>query len=51
MTVKQIDFILKTNTRVAESVGAPYFNYLKLIFDDIIKIYKVCSNQDSILTI
>jgi hypothetical protein len=44
ITVKQIDFILKTNTRVAESVGAPYFNYLKLIFDDIIKIYKVYSD-------
>lgn len=43
-TIKQIDLIVKTNTRVADSVGAAYFNYLKLIFDDIIKIYNVYSN-------
>ena len=46
MTVKQIDFILKTNTRVAESVGAPYFNYLKLIFDDIIKMRILIMDED-----
>lgn len=43
-TIKQIDFIVKINTRVADSVGAAYFNYLKLIFEDIIKIYNVYSN-------
>lgn len=43
-TIKQIDFIIKINTRVAESVGAPYFNYLKLIFSDVINIYKVYSD-------
>jgi exportin-1 len=43
-TIKQIDLIIKVNTRVAESVGASYFNYLKLIFEDIIKIYKVYSD-------
>ena len=43
-TIKQIDFILKVNTRVAESVGAPYFCYLQIVFPDIIKIYKVYSD-------
>lgn len=43
-TIKQIDFIIKSNIRVADSVGAPYFSYLQKIFEDIIKIYKVYSD-------
>jgi len=42
-TIKQIDFILKANTRVADSVGPIYFTYLHEIFDNIIKIYKFYS--------
>jgi len=43
-TIKQIDNIIKTNSRVAEATGAAYYNYLKLIFFDLIKIYKVFSD-------
>jgi hypothetical protein len=43
-TIKQIDNIIKTNSRVAEATGAAYFNYLKLIFLDLIRIYKVFSD-------
>lgn len=36
--------IIKTNIRVAESVGPGYFNYLQVIFQDLLKIYKFYSD-------
>lgn len=35
-TIKQIDFVIKTNQRVAEAVGPIYINYLQRIFQDLL---------------
>lgn len=42
--LKTIDFIIKVNTRVAESVGFIYLSYLRRIFNDLLKMYGLYSN-------
>lgn len=42
--LKEIDFILKVNKQVAESVGTGYFFYLQVIFDSLIKLYNFYSS-------
>lgn len=42
--LKTIDFIIKVNTRVAESVGFMYGAYLRTIFQDLIKMYGLYSS-------
>jgi exportin-1 len=42
--LKGIDFIIKVNTRVAESVGFMYLTYLRKIFGDLLKMYGLYSN-------
>lgn len=42
-TVKILDFIIKVNTRVAESVGYMYLAYLRKIFNDLLKMYGLYS--------
>ena len=34
-TIKKIDQVIKTNIRVADSVGPVYFTYLQTIFNDV----------------
>ena len=41
--IKSIDFIIKVNTRVAESVGFMYLSYLRRIFSDLLKMYGLYS--------
>lgn len=41
--LKSIDFILKVNTRVAESVGYIYLSYLQKIFSDLLRMYGMYS--------
>jgi exportin-1 len=41
--IKGIDFIIKVNTKVAESVGFMYLAYLKRIFTDLLKMYGLYS--------
>jgi hypothetical protein len=41
--LKSIDFIIKVNTRVAESVGFMYISYLRSIFADLLKMYGLYS--------
>lgn len=41
--IKGIDFIIKVNTRVAESVGFVYLSYLRKIFADLLKMYGLYS--------
>ncbi len=41
--IKSIDFIIKVNTRVAESVGFMYLSYLMNIFSDLLKMYGLYS--------
>ena len=41
--IKSIDFIIKVNTRVAESVGFMYLAYLRRIFTDLLKMYGLYS--------
>ena len=41
--LKTVDFILKVNTRVAESVGFIYLSYLRRIFGDLLKLYGLYS--------
>jgi exportin-1 len=41
--IKTIDFIIKVNTRVAESVGFMYVSYLSNIFNDLLKMYGLYS--------
>lgn len=48
--IKQIDFIIKINQRVAQSVGKGYIAYLKDIFNDMIEVYKLYSQCISNLT-
>ena len=43
--IKTIDQVIKVNQRVAESVGGPYLHYLRNIFDDLLKIYNIYSQQ------
>lgn len=38
---------MKVNTRVAESVGSPYFVYLQQIFPNLLDIYQYFSQQIS----
>lgn len=38
-----IDFIIKINHRIAESVGYMYLSYLRMIFNDLLKIYGLYS--------
>ena len=42
--IKMVDFIIKANTKVADSVGPVYYTYLQLIFNEIMQIYKVYSD-------
>lgn len=42
--IKGLDFIIKVNTRVAESVGYMYLSYLRRIFGDLLKMYGLYSN-------
>lgn len=41
--IKGLDFIIKVNTRVAESVGFMYLSYLSRIFGDLLKMYGLFS--------
>jgi hypothetical protein len=41
--IRGIDFIIKVNTRVAESVGFMYIAYLQMIFSDLLKMYGLYS--------
>lgn len=41
--IKSIDFMIKVNQKVAQSVGQTYLAYLQQIFTDLIKIYKLYS--------
>lgn len=41
--IKTIDFIIKVNTKVAESVGFMYVSYLHKIFSDLLKMYGLYS--------
>ena len=41
--VKNLDFIFKVNTRVAESVGFMYLAYLRRIFQDLLRMYGLYS--------
>lgn len=41
--IKQLDFIIKVNQRVAESVGHVYLVYLRTIFTDLLRIYGLYS--------
>lgn len=43
--VKIIDFLIKINQRVAEACGRQYLNYLKGIFNDLLKLYGLYSSQ------
>ena len=45
--IKAIDHIVKINQRVAESTGYIYLNYLRNIFQDLLKIYNLYSQQIS----
>ena len=46
-SIKTIDQVIKINQRVAESVGGNYLLYLRDIFDDLLKIYNIYSQQIS----
>ena len=41
--IKNLDFIIKVNTKVAESVGFMYLSYLRRIFNDLLKMYGLYS--------
>jgi len=41
--LRSIDFIIKVNTRIAESVGLVYLSYLRRIFQDLLKMYGLYS--------
>ena len=41
--LKNIDFLLKVNTRVAEAVGFIYLSYLRRIFSDLLRMYGLYS--------
>lgn len=41
--LKNIDFIIKVNTRVAEAVGFIYLGYLRRIFGDLLRMYGLYS--------
>lgn len=42
--VKQIDVIIKVNTKVAEAVGFTYISYLRRIFGDLLRMYSMYSS-------
>lgn len=37
--IKMIDFIIKINVKIAESIGPIYLIYLRTIFSDLLKVY------------
>lgn len=41
--IRNVDFIIKVNTKVAESVGLIYLSYLQRIFQDLLKMYGLYS--------
>jgi len=41
--LKQLDYILKVNTKVAEAVGFIYLSYLRRIFNDLLRMYGLYS--------
>jgi exportin-1 len=41
--IRNVDFIIKVNTRVAEAVGYMYLAYLQKIFADLLKMYGLYS--------
>lgn len=41
--IRNVDFIIKVNTRVAEAVGYMYLAYLSRIFSDLLKMYGLYS--------
>lgn len=41
--IKQIDFIIKINERVCESVGHIYLVYLRTVFTDLLNVYGLYS--------
>eukprot|EP00173_Palmaria_palmata_P005479 Plantae.Rhodophyta-Palmaria_palmata.ctg982.p1 GENE.Plantae.Rhodophyta-Palmaria_palmata.ctg982~~Plantae.Rhodophyta-Palmaria_palmata.ctg982.p1 ORF type:complete len:649 (-),score=136.40 Plantae.Rhodophyta-Palmaria_palmata.ctg982:186-1850(-) len=43
-SMKNFSNILRTNSRVASSLGAPYMTQLKWIYGDMLKVYKVYSD-------
>lgn len=43
--IKQIDQVIKINSKVVESAGQAYISYLQTIFRDIIAIYKFYSER------
>lgn len=43
-TLRDLSHMIKTNTRVASSVGPGYLSYLQNIFNDLINVYKLYSN-------
>jgi len=45
--IKQIDFVVKINQRVADSVGSAYLGYLTTIFNDMMKVYRIYSDRIS----
>jgi exportin-1 len=45
--LRNVDFIIKVNTRVAEAVGFIYLSYLSRIFDDLLKMYRLYSHSIS----
>eukprot|EP00184_Porphyridium_aerugineum_P001652 CAMPEP_0184694542 /NCGR_PEP_ID=MMETSP0313-20130426/2455_1 /TAXON_ID=2792 /ORGANISM="Porphyridium aerugineum, Strain SAG 1380-2" /LENGTH=1108 /DNA_ID=CAMNT_0027152839 /DNA_START=320 /DNA_END=3643 /DNA_ORIENTATION=+ len=46
-TMKKFVNILKTNSRVASSLGGPYFVQLKWIYPDMLRVYRVYSEMIS----
>lgn len=45
--IKQLDFVIKINQKVANSVGSSYLNYLISIFNDMMKVYRIYSDSIS----
>lgn len=41
--IKTLDFIIKVNTKVAESVGNTYVVYLRTIFIELLQVYGLYS--------
>jgi hypothetical protein len=46
-TLRDLSHMIKTNTRVANSVGPGYLSYLQLIFNDLIQVYQLYSRNIS----
>jgi len=45
--IRGVDHIIKINQRVAQSVGQQYISYLGTIFNDLIQVYKLYSQNIS----